>query len=219
MKLGLILASTVLLTASHAALAQTATFPSTLVTNTTPAPDSTVLGAPDNVTVGLGTGGIVTFDLGSFRLIDGAGQDFNVFETAVGNGNEFVFLDVLVSNDNVTFFNIDASNGDLIAFTNVMVGGNNNANVRSFDIGAAVLAGFNDIRFISLVGTAGGAPGAFNGFDLDAIGIRSSALVPAGGGMSGAVPEPATWAMMLIGFGAVGASVRRKRRAALTQAA
>ena len=27
----------------------------------------------------------------------------------------------------------------------------------------------------------------------------------------GAVPEPATWAMMLIGFGAIGASIRRRR--------
>ena len=29
----------------------------------------------------------------------------------------------------------------------------------------------------------------------------------------GAVPEPATWAMMLFGFGAIGAAMRRKRRA------
>jgi len=34
-------------------------------------------------------------------------------------------------------------------------------------------------------------------------------------GSSGAVPEPATWMMMLIGFGAVGLALRRKRRGAL----
>jgi len=34
-----------------------------------------------------------------------------------------------------------------------------------------------------------------------------------------AVPEPGTWAMMLLGFGAVGFSVRRSRRATLLQAA
>lgn len=28
----------------------------------------------------------------------------------------------------------------------------------------------------------------------------------------GAVPEPSTWAMMLLGFGAIGASMRRKRK-------
>ncbi len=31
------------------------------------------------------------------------------------------------------------------------------------------------------------------------------------GAVSGAVPEPASWAMMLIGFGAVGAAVRRRK--------
>ena len=34
-----------------------------------------------------------------------------------------------------------------------------------------------------------------------------------------AVPEPGTWAMMLLGFGAVGFSMRRRRRPALVQIA
>ena len=38
-------------------------------------------------------------------------------------------------------------------------------------------------------------------------------------GVTAAVPEPGTWAMMLLGFGAVGFSVRRKRPATLMQAA
>ena len=36
--------------------------------------------------------------------------------------------------------------------------------------------------------------------------------------LTGAVPEPGTWAMMLIGFGAVGFTIRRQRRAALAVA-
>ena len=38
-------------------------------------------------------------------------------------------------------------------------------------------------------------------------------------GRGGAVPEPATWAMMLVGFGAAGYSLRRRRRATALQAA
>ena len=49
---------------------------------------------------------------------------------------------------------------------------------------------------------------------------------PNGGAASGsvtfrlsAVPEPATWAMMLLGFGAIGFAMRRRRRPALAQIA
>lgn len=38
----------------------------------------------------------------------------------------------------------------------------------------------------------------------------------AGGVGGGAVPEPATWAMMILGFGAVGATARSRRRSAHT---
>lgn len=31
------------------------------------------------------------------------------------------------------------------------------------------------------------------------------------GGVAGGVPEPATWAMMILGFGAAGATIRRRR--------
>jgi hypothetical protein len=38
-------------------------------------------------------------------------------------------------------------------------------------------------------------------------------LSAAGGGGAGGVPEPATWAMLIAGFGLVGAAARRRRRA------
>ena len=39
------------------------------------------------------------------------------------------------------------------------------------------------------------------------------------GPLTGAVPEPATWAMMLFGFGAIGVGLRRRRTPALALAA
>lgn len=50
--------------------------------------------------------------------------------------------------------------------------------------------------------------------DLTGGGQTVSAFAQLGaGGQIAAVPEPATWAMMLIGFGAMGVSLRRRRRA------
>jgi hypothetical protein len=45
-------------------------------------------------------------------------------------------------------------------------------------------------------------------------------VVQQGRGFAGAaVPEPATWAMMIIGFGGVGATLRNRRRSAMLQVA
>ena len=43
-----------------------------------------------------------------------------------------------------------------------------------------------------------------NSFEFDSIAGRLA---------GGAVPEPSTWAVMILGFGIVGASVRRRRLA------
>ena len=61
----------------------------------------------------------------------------------------------------------------------------------------------NTLTVNGVAGTTAGADAAFSG-------TLSFAR---------AVPEPATWAMMLIGFGAVGVSLRRKRPVLAMQAA
>jgi hypothetical protein len=58
--------------------------------------------------------------------------------------------------------------------------------------------------------------GSLNSFDAVSTGSFYANL--ASGGGTGGVPEPASWALMLIGFGAIGAVTRRRRNAAFAAA-
>ncbi|NJC04478.1 hypothetical protein GGQ97_000271 [Sphingomonas kaistensis] len=53
-------------------------------------------------------------------------------------------------------------------------------------------------------------------FDTNGSGVADLRQVRLGG-VAAAVPEPGTWALMLFGFGAVGVSMRRRRRTHLPQ--
>ncbi len=66
------------------------------------------------------------------------------------------------------------------------------------------LAGGTAVIANGLVQTVGGFSTADDTYTLQ---FRTNA------NLAGAVPEPATWALMLIGFGAIGAAVRRQRKA------
>ncbi len=50
------------------------------------------------------------------------------------------------------------------------------------------------------------------GFRLDGLTVSYTAAPGGGGNVPAAVPEPATWAMMLLGFGLVGAAMRRRQQ-------
>ncbi len=65
--------------------------------------------------------------------------------------------------------------------------------------------------FVGFVSTSG-----INSLSFSAVqnGVRWPTvgnLTLGGAGLAGAVPEPATWALMILGMGAVGAAMRRKR--------
>jgi hypothetical protein len=68
-------------------------------------------------------------------------------------------------------------------------------------------------------GGSGGGETAFYKIDFGSGGtltlnLPSSSSITHFSGMAGAVPEPATWALMLLGFGGMGISLRRRRKVA-----
>ena len=121
-------------------------------------------------------------------------RDSSIFLTAVGGGlftlSSFDIASAL-NNQPGTSFTATGSVGDLTIGT---IGG---------DLGQfATFAGFGaSIDRVVFNGLGDGG-----GFELDNIVLN--------GAQTGAVPEPATWAMMLLGFGMMGCSVRASRRKA-----
>jgi hypothetical protein len=172
----------------------------------TAAEEASFLGAPDDNYTGLG-GGFITYDFGQFRLVDGAGQDLNVYEYNSG-AVEFTSVDILISADGLNFWNIEASAAAAVDLPGDELHTNPSFR-RSYDLAAAVVGlGVSQFRYLRLDGTVGGAINGSNGFDPDSVAaINYIDTAPP----TGAVPEPATWAMMIMGFGAAGAMMRRRR--------
>jgi len=147
--------------------------------------------------VSLGAGGelVLRFDNNVLTGSDSNAFDLWIFE--VGPNVEDTTVDV--STDGLTWLSVGFVTGS----------------TRGIDIdafGYNSTSAFRYVRLIDVLAEGGVGNGGSVGADIDAVGaISTRAFTPPDGG----VPEPSTWAMMLLGFGGLGAALRRSRRLAM----
>jgi PEP-CTERM motif len=153
-----------------------------------------------------GGGNAFTLDLGSLAANSGA------FTTDLGVTNLVVpsaFAELLGGS-----FTQGAGTGFSFAgnsFSGLVGGTSNLGNLLSFD--TTGLANGTYTKQVTFNGFS--AFTGLNNFNLTPINVNITAQVT--GNVGGAVPEPATWMMMLFGFGLIGGSVRRNRLAVARQ--
>ncbi len=151
----------------------------------------------------------VRFNSGPIGLVQQANA---AFAPNAGLGDPDIIAAAYTFNDNnaatgTTLFVLDSAN-DVLATLNVATG----ALTRVGALGANI--GTRSSFDISGVNTSF----VLSGTTLSSINLSTGSLTRIGTttdaffGLSAAVPEPSTWGMMIIGFGAIGAAARSSRR-------
>ena len=147
------------------------------------------IGAPNSASVTLGDGGSITLEFGDNRLTGSgnAGLDLWIFE--IGPDVEDTFVEI--SKDGVAWSEVGK-----------VFGATSGIDIDAFGFGVA-----DQFRFVRLTDDTneGQQTGASVGADIDSVGAISSVVAPP------AIPEPQTYALLLAGFGLLGAVVRRRR--------
>jgi hypothetical protein len=89
------------------------------------------------------------------------------------------------------------------------LGSTNSVNITVNGVTRAFALG-NGENFFGFTATAGDVISSI-AFDTNGTGVTDLRQLRVGG-VAAAVPEPGTWALMLLGFGAIGAAMRKRRR-------
>ena len=134
-------------------------------------------------------------------LISATGFDFG--EVELGSTSAYQVVDIYNVSNTARLINIAGGAGGVF-------GGAQNCQGATLDPGAHCFVeyGFTPTGAGLVNGTTNFS---INGFG-QTISFRGIGVDAAGDGGSGAVPEPASWMMMVIGFGALGAATRARRR-------
>lgn len=152
-----------------------------------------------------------TSDRGNFMALDGdTGVNGTFFQTltglVAGNTYDLTFdwaTGQLASRTGVTMEGLNVQIGSLNTFYGPIVNPDMGSTPWTQVATQFTATGTSQVLSFLAIGSPNGLPPVAL---LDNVSVRQ------------AVPEPATWAMMLIGFGAVGASLRRRRRTTLAAA-
>jgi len=165
-----------------------------------------IIGATQNgyqLTFSTLTGQTLTTPAQGQARIEPVNSSLNSLNIAATDGGTFDFIEFNLFNGGttpVTVTGIDQS-GTAFSFT---FGDDPGENLNGENFFVAMTDAAQSIRSISFTGSA------FT--DIRQIRVGPNAAISA-------VPEPATWAMMLLGFGGIGVSLRRRRNRGVVQAA
>lgn len=157
---------------------------------------------PANYTFSGGAGpASLTFNLEGYISLDGDGNGFTDTFQAMLNGTTFLSgaFDLGGGGSNVLFTSPAGT-----TFTVTPVGNGSptfGGGLASFSTTLNLIEGLNTLSF-SFIGPLQGA--GDEGWGINSVLVDGNAVA--------AVPEPATWAMMILGFGLVGATLRYRRR-------
>jgi len=141
----------------------------------------------------------------SFVSLGGGGQVVLRFTDNVltGSGSNAFDLWIFEIGPNVEDTTVDVStNGMTWLSVGVVTGSTRGIDIDSFGYG--ISSAFSFVRLTDVLAEGGAGNGGTVGADIDAVGAISTRRPTA------AVPEPTTWALMIGGFGLVGATLRRR---------
>lgn len=155
--------------------------------------------------------------------IAGATLAASLLMSVAANATQYATVTETYDNYNFDAAFMHVTNTTSFAFTNIQISGGDNGGFTDYGplaVGASAdfLMGDNENYFIGSQGTALVTVVAhghtFSGSFTDVLGDPDVDTGPTKVGMLGvgAVPEPASWALMLAGFGFLGVSMRSSRR-------
>ena len=154
---------------------------------------------------GVAQSGVLTFTLVGTNTVDGDNSYEDDFQALLNAASLYTgTFNLGGGGNNVTFTNPSGA-----TLSNYVLNGTNGGGSIDFSIPVALIAGANNFAFAYT--TPGVSNGGSQGLGDEGFNITNVVL-------TGAVPEPATWAMLILGFGVVGGAVRTRRRATLQAA-